>query len=233
MKPYYTDEHVTLYHGDAREIAPSLEVADVVITDPMWPSMPADYWGMSEAEVWKVWADVAEHFPRLAGAGRLLVILGQFSDPRFLTGVPASMPFFQLVHMPRVPPKYRGSRMVSEALCYVFGPGWLSVKGTRIIPARAPTSTSDGRRRSAHPWGRDLRQMEWLVHNYTRPGQTILDPFAGSGTTLLAARSLDRRAVGIEIREEYCEMIARGLGQRRLWGPGMPEPIEEGAPCSA
>lgn len=62
-----------------------------------------------------------------------------------------------------------------------------------------------------HPTVKPLALMRWLVRLLTPPGGVVLDPFAGSGTTLLAAVDEDRRAIGVELEERYCEIIAKRL----------------------
>lgn len=64
-----------------------------------------------------------------------------------------------------------------------------------------------------HPCPKPLKFARWLVARASLPGETILDPFAGSGTTLLAAKSLGLQSIGIEIEEKYCEIAAKRLSQ--------------------
>jgi site-specific DNA-methyltransferase (adenine-specific) len=78
-----------------------------------------------------------------------------------------------------------------------------------------PIATAD--ERLGHPTPKPLALMRFMVDISVRPGTAVLDPFAGSGTTLLAAKLEGRKAVGIEISEEYCEIAANRLRQRLLF----------------
>ena len=71
--------------------------------------------------------------------------------------------------------------------------------------------------RMGHPTPKPLALMRFIVDISARPGSTILDPFAGSGTTLVAAKLEGRKAVGIEINERYCEIAASRLAQGVLF----------------
>jgi hypothetical protein len=66
---------------------------------------------------------------------------------------------------------------------------------------------------NGHPCPKPYPWMAWAVMFASRHGETVLDPFAGSGTTLEAAKNLNRRAIGIEIEERYCEITAKRLSQ--------------------
>src|SRR5207244_1468137 len=67
-----------------------------------------------------------------------------------------------------------------------------------------------------HPCPKPLRWATSLVETFSLPGGLVLDPFMGSGTTVVAAKELGRRAIGIEIEERFCEMAIRRLSQQVL-----------------
>jgi DNA modification methylase len=68
-----------------------------------------------------------------------------------------------------------------------------------------------------HPTQKPLQVMEWIIKRFTEEGQTILDPFCGSGTTLTAAENLARKWVGIDIDPHWCEVSKRRTAQRGLF----------------
>jgi len=67
-----------------------------------------------------------------------------------------------------------------------------------------------------HPFGKPISLIKRLILNHTDVGDTILDPFLGSGTTLVACKQLGRNGVGIEISEKYCEIARQRLEQSIL-----------------
>lgn len=90
MKPYFQDEMSTIYHGDAREILPSLEFS-AIVTDPVWPNCVVPLPGHERAE--------SQFGEILAAAGvrkRLAVHLGVDTYPRFMRAVPEYWPFFRV-----------------------------------------------------------------------------------------------------------------------------------------
>jgi len=88
-------------------------------------------------------------------------------------------------------------------------------EGNRIMPeSRVPSSwQSFGVERGLHPTQKPVKLFEYLVRTYSNEGSYVLDPFLGSGTTLVACKSQGRKGIGIEIEERYCEIAANRLRQ--------------------
>ena len=93
---------------------------------------------------------------------------------------------------------------------YVLGSGWQGTRQTNVIRAKGYGSMSA--RRPNHPTPKPVALMEALIEKC--PPGVIADPFAGSGATLIAARNLGRRSIGVEVDLEYCNIIVSRLLQQ-------------------
>jgi DNA modification methylase len=208
MKPYYEHAGITIYHGDCRDVETAV---DAIITDPVWPNAPANMFPNVE--------DPQLLFSEMFGfhvATRVAVVLRHDSDPRFLESVPKRYPFFRTIILPYVMPGYIGRKLGGDELAYCFGEPIKFQKGRQVIPGRAPSVQPDGRAANGHPCSRAEKHCDFLVTWWSDAGETICDPFMGSGTTLVAAKRLGRKAIGIEIEERYCEIAAKRLQQEAL-----------------
>jgi len=209
-RPYYQDDAVTLYHGDCRDILPHVK-ADVLVTDPPYgvsfngkatkhtTVKSGGYTTEDDAAVGP--AVVAAALERVARAGVFPGIRGIHDYPKAadIGGVwcPSGAGIGRW-----------GFTCFHPVLFY----------GTRPTSALSPTAIEsfDTSQKCGHPCPKPDRWMRWLVGLTSLDGETILDPFAGSGTTLRAAKDLGRRAIGIEIEERYCEIAARRCMQETL-----------------
>jgi len=198
---------VRILQGDCREILPTLagERIDSVITDPVWPNCPPALlagWDRPEALL----GEALELLPR--SVKRLVVILRSDSDPRFLRAVPDRWPFVCMQTMAYAVPMYIGRVLGGTEVAYCFGDPTPVRKGKRLIPMWGPKAQPGNRRANGHPCSRALVHMDWLVDWWSMPGETILDPFCGSGTIPLAADRMQRHGIGIEVVDSYVD-IAR------------------------
>ena len=206
LQPYYEHAGITIYHGDCRELLPHIE-AESLITDPVWPNCPKGLLvGSSNPK------RLFRQFCKSVQWGtRSVFILRHDSDPRFLAPVP--QPYARSVQLPYVIPGYIGRWLGGDETAYCFGEPIPSREGQKVIPGRAPSQQPTGRPPNGHPCSRAYGHMEFLVRWWSEQSDKILDPFCGSGTTLVAAKNLGRKAIGIEIEERYCEIAAKRLAQ--------------------
>ena len=201
MKPYYEDACVTIYHGDCREVLPTL-VASVVVTDPPYghgglpPRGGAKAGSLAKSTVRLGW-DIADDSWMSLWLGPAAVFT---SASRCFHTAKALGADGLLVYV-KTNPHPNGS---SFEPCVTRGFG----VGARHVSAY---NAFNGQ---VHPTQKPLEVMLFVVGR--APDGVIADPFMGSGTTLVAAKSLGRRAIGIEIEERYCEIAARRCSQETL-----------------
>ena len=226
MTPYYSDESVTIYHGDCRELLPSL-LADVVVTDPPygtggwrrptegagsdpraslvredWDDGAVDWLGLTDAPVLTFWP-----------AARTLQLL----EAATVTGRKKHRALY--LRKPDPKPQVGGRTAWSvEPVWVLSADGFILYGGDDLFVASAPREGRD-LGATGHQYEKPLAFMRWLVDK-TRG--SVLDPFMGSGTTLRAAKDLGRTAIGIEQDERWCEAAARRMAQESLGLRGEP-----------
>lgn len=218
--PYYEADGVQLYLGDCRKITEWLS-ADVVVTDPPygigWKRSSNPARGSKAHDGIKNDHDTSTRDEALALAAHMPgVVFGSFAAPP-----PANVKQTLVWHKPPdagVVGSTTGFRRDVEAI-YLTGP-WpvLTVARSSVLTSRVPLigTANSPAGRTGHPHTKPLDLMEQLL--MAAPPGVIADPFAGSGSTLLAARAQGRRAIGVEDHEPYCELIASRLAQGDLFG---------------
>lgn len=245
MKPYYEDEAVTLYHGNATEVALFLEPADAIITDPPYgeTSLEWDKWPAG-------WPDFA---------AELAPSMWCFGSMRMFMDKSQELSRWKLAQ-DVVWEKHNGSnafkdrfRRLHEVACHFYRGDWADIyKDPQFTyDAKARTvrrqvkpkhwgdigngeasayETEDGGprlmgsviyARSCHGYAVNETQkpeaiVAPLIEYSVPPGGTLIDFFAGSGTMLAVAKKTGRKAIGIEKRESQCEEIVKRLAQRDL-----------------
>jgi site-specific DNA-methyltransferase (adenine-specific) len=216
MEPYYQDDAVTLYHGDCLELAEVWAGADVLVTDPPYGVAYADRQGKTVANDHDF--AVARSAIDLWGARPMAVFANHASLPRTLARVSEHLDRVRVVTWHKA--NVNGAAGMGNpwfadvefAVCGVVT--WPKTARSGVISAKRftgnPAWNSDPEA-YLHPTQKPVPLMEALIR--AMPPDVIADPFAGSGSTLKAARLLGRRAIGVELEERYCEVIAKRLSQ--------------------
>lgn len=258
MTPYYEQDGVTIYHGDCREVLPTLEPVDHVITDPPYArdvyvrlSQPNTKVGSGTPGRLKVpkgksginmnhlkdggsmmrlaagdigaidpiLADVTREIGRLAKRWALV-----FSDVETCFRWKAELEAAGMRYVrtgawvkPDAMPQMSGDRPAvgfePATITHAQGPMRWNGGGRQAIWTHY---IAKGNSRPDHPCPKPESLMLELVELFSDQDETILDPFMGSGTTLVAAKRLGRKAIGIEREEKYCEIAAKRLSQGAL-----------------
>jgi site-specific DNA-methyltransferase (adenine-specific) len=240
--PYYTDDAVTLFHGRMEDVLPGLGQFDLCVTDPPYgeTSLAWDRWPNGWPTL------VAEHTRSLWCFGSMRMFLerrDEFTSWKLSqdviweknNGSGSAADRFRRVHeqlthwyrgrwsdvhhqAPRVPYAGINNNRVRKRTTAGAHLGTYQAAGYNS-PDRLMRSVIQGRSmhgRAIHPTEKPVEILDPLIAYACPPGGTVLDPFAGSGSALVAARASGRSAVGIELSEKYCEAIARRLDQAEL-----------------
>lgn len=214
LAPYYQDDFVTLYKGDCLEVTEWL-AADVLVTDPPygvgWRGMTT---GVNkgydkhkdgiandkDATVRDAVLDLWQNKPA--------IIFGSWKIPR------PDKTKHRLIwyKMGQAPGALNAPFMSQDEEIYILGEGFVSTSPPMrsVIPTREARGVEVAK--IGHPTPKPVGLIETLIERC--PPGLIADPFAGSGATLIAARNLGRRAIGVELEEKYCEIIATRLSQQ-------------------
>lgn len=190
MTPYYDEDGITIYHGDCREILPT---GGFLVTDPPYPNNAG--WFTESVELARsviasdAWESALVFWNELESPPSLLPRVAVHIWHR--TNV-NGRPYEPVFHYESKGVKRRSEVFAHAAVFNGVGPGCREYLG--------------------HPTQKPVALMRWLLAKVPK-SDLIVDPFMGSGSTLVAAKDLGRRAIGIEIEERYCEIAAQRLAQ--------------------
>lgn len=202
MKPYYEDSGITIYNADCREVLPLLSDG-VFITDPPYGvNFEYDTFVDDDAS----WTSTLSVLCSLVGAMPSAVCMS-FARLWELPPAKWAAAWFK-------PGSVRRSKIGGWATwepILLYGKGWKIANDMKRLPDCQ--NHSEG---NSHPCPKPVELFKWLING--APDGTVVDPFMGSGTTLLAAKLEGRKAIGVELSERYCEIAARRLSQGVLFG---------------
>ena len=234
MIPYYVEGGVTIYHADCREVLPTLDPVDLIVTSPPYnlggqkasgtyfrnlqdgyectsDDLPdADYQTDQRTILHLMWRCLSDsgaifynHKPRVGGDRVWL--------PSFV--LDSGLPLRQIIVWDR------GSGFNRQFAYFVPSYEWIMLLAkpdfrltTRSVDDVWRIPPASGSAAEDHPAPFPLAIPKLAIAS-VETAASVLDPFAGSGSTLRAAKDLGRRAIGIELSERYCEIAARRLGQ--------------------
>jgi site-specific DNA-methyltransferase (adenine-specific) len=214
--PYWQGDGITLYHGDCRDI-PAWLAADVLVTDPPYGIgwSIGDYCATTRPK-----SNRSTPHPGIIGDGDTSVrdaALAAWGDRPGLVFGDIRQPFPARTRRVLVWQKPADSGLMGSIAWRgdwepIFMVGrWPQIPATRSSVIRSGFGSHRQYAQGVHPHAKPGDVMCQLIDGC--PQGVVADPFAGSGSTLIAARLMGRECVGVEIDEKYCEVIARRLAQ--------------------
>lgn len=218
MKPYYERNGITIYHGDARDVLPTLEPVDLVLTDPPYGVTYQSNMGVGRGTQ-PITNDGTRISLRLYRAALPLIRCNHVlwftrwdAWPDVYDLLSPYWPLRGLLVWDKASPGMGDLQHWGPSYELIASAGSGKTVGSRDSSVLRYNTVSPTNR--DHPTEKPVELMCYLIQKLD--AQTILDPFMGSGTTLRAAKDLGRKAIGIEIEERYCEIAAKRLAQEVL-----------------
>lgn len=198
MRPYYEADGIVIYHGDALEVLPALEWG-LAVTDPPYGVgfQYASYHDTEEAfrrSVLPVVSALVE-----SGPAAVFMSMKRMQE----------LPTFRWPLCWYKPGSTRRNAVGGFSIwepVFLYGDGWRVANDAIRLP-----DCVNHDKGNEHPCPKPLDLIQWVIGHHS--GAPVLDPFMGSGTTLVAAKNLGRQAIGVELEERYCEIAARRLDQ--------------------
>jgi DNA modification methylase len=203
FEPFYDQDGITIYNADCRKVLPWLERFDLLLTDPPYgiDAGNMNMGGYASSRLAR--SDWDKERPArgtieagIALCDRSIIWGGNYFE----------LPPTRNVLIWDKTSEIQGRSFAEAELA------WCSWDAVVRIYRYAPTQM-----KKVHKTEKPLGLMKWCIGLAGESVQTVLDPFMGSGTTLLAAKLEGRKAVGIEINRAYCEAAVNRLKQKTLW----------------
>ena len=218
LRPYYEHAGITIYHGDCREILPELFMqADCIVTDPPYGI------GYKPQRVRSIASTVGLHSP-YASSQSFSAVAGDTTpfDPRPLLGFEKVAMWGANHYSSSLPDsggwlvwdKKRGGTVARGFIASDVELAWSNFSNcARIFSYLWSGLCRDGEQNEHfHPTQKPVALMKWVIE-LAEPARAVIDPYMGSGTTLIAAKKMNQTAIGIDIEEKYCEIAAKRLSQ--------------------
>lgn len=218
MTPYYQNQHVTIYLGDALDVFPCIEHADCVALDPPYSMIPNSFSGKDDgaagtsASPVRLLGETLKHTRRIlteGGCAGLICDWRRMPDVTYL----ATLTGLRIATCVAWTRNTAGTGKIFRSAwdpMLVLSVGTPTVKDNAGIRNVCHVNKPRG---SIHPYEKPVELWSHLF-NRLNPG-IVVDPFAGTGSALIAAIMNGHTAIGIEVEEKYCEVAAQRVSQAK------------------